>query len=161
MGSASRAAARPDGIAVDAEPVEFLVFGTASHKHSRDFIEVYRYPSTTRAELGEPEAKRAAHGQNGIYVIPFNNPLPRRRLGRQRRQPPELFQNCGAERDRPGVRVVEVLWLEAPGEVGAKPGCQDLRRNALPLDERDSAFRVLARQPGPEERHLPCAHVNQ
>ena len=105
----------------------------------------------------KPSGPRTA----SIYVIPLSNPLPRRRLGRQRRQPPELFQNCGAERDRPGVRVVEVLWLEAPGEVGAKPGCQDLRRNALPLDERDSAFRVLARQPGPEERHLPCAHVNQ
>jgi hypothetical protein len=123
MASASSAAARPDGIAVDTEPVEFLVFGTAPHKHSRDFIEVYRYPSTARAEFGEPEAEWTAHGENGIYVIPLSHPLPRRRLGRQRRQPPELFQNRGAERDCPGVRVVEVLWPKALGEVRAERGC--------------------------------------
>ena len=146
--SASSAAARPDGIAVDTEPVEFLVFGPAPHKHSGDFIEVYRYPSTARTEFGEPEAERTAHGENRIYIVPLSDPLPRRRLGRQRRQPPELFQNRGAERDRPGVRVVEVLWPEAPDEIGAEPGCQDLRRNVLSLDERDGAFWVLARQLG-------------
>src|SRR5215831_9643766 len=43
-GLASSAAARPDRIAVDAEPAEFLVFGAAPHKHSGNFIEIYRYP---------------------------------------------------------------------------------------------------------------------
>jgi hypothetical protein len=161
MASASSAAARPDGIAVDTEPVEFLVFGTAPHKHSGDFIEVYRYPSTARTEFGGTgsRADRARRERHLCRTAqsPVATPAPRG----QRRQPPELFQNRRPERDRSGVRVVEVFWPKAPGQVGAEPGCQDLRWNVLPLDERDSAFRVFTRQPGPEEGHLPRAHVNQ
>src|SRR5215469_14635621 len=109
MASASGGAARPDGSAVDTEPVEFLVFGTPPHKHRGDFIKIYRHPSTTRTEFREPKAEWTAHGENGVYVVPLNRPLPLRRLGRQRRQLLKLFQNRRTERDCPRIRVVEVL----------------------------------------------------
>src|SRR5215469_8261023 len=119
MASSSNAAPGPDRIAVDAQPVEYLVFGTSPHKHRGDFIEVHRYPSTARTEFGELEAEWTAHGENGVYIVALSHPLPRRRLGRQRCQPPELFQNRGAEWDCSGIPVAEVFWPEAPGEVGA------------------------------------------